>query len=126
MKVAVVVVTFDSVFEILMRDNSSESSIIWAILNMLKLSFLWCCFVSLQSHNTCSFKHIKLTYCMLFKVVLSFESVDEIVRCNPSNESNSAVFLGSLSNFSREKNCHFHSDDLSDSNYAITHLPRVK
>ena len=38
-----------------------------------KQYFLWCCFI------------------MLYKVVLTFESVDEILKCNHSNESYQAV-----------------------------------
>ena len=30
-------------------------------------------------------------FIMLYKVILTFESVDEILKCNPSNESRRAV-----------------------------------
>ena len=56
-----VVLTFESVDEILKLDCSNESC--WAV----------------------------LSFVMLYKVVLTFESVDKILKCDHSNESYGAV-----------------------------------
>ena len=95
-----VVLTFEFVDEILKCDHSSESY--WAVLScgvvyyavqggsnvrlygwnpkvwpfkwkLLSSTFLWCCLL------------------LLYKVVLTFESVDEILKCDHSNESCWAV-----------------------------------
>ena len=60
-----VVLTFESVDEILKCDHSNESY--WAVLSCGAL------------------------FIMLYKVVLTFESVDEILKCDHSNESYWAV-----------------------------------
>ena len=59
-----VVLTFESVDEILKCDHSNESY--WAVLPVV-------------------------LFIMLYKVVQTFKSVDEILRCNHSNESYWAV-----------------------------------
>ena len=56
-----VVLTFESVDEILQCDHSNES--------LLSSTFLWCCLLC------CS------------EVDLTFESVDEILKCDHSHES---------------------------------------
>ena len=63
-----VVLTFESVDEILKCDHSNESY--WAVL---------------------SFGAVCYSFVMLYKVVLTFESVDEILKCGHSNESYWAV-----------------------------------
>ena len=60
MMLYMVVLTFESVDEILKCDHSSESY--WAVLSCDKLLFI-----------------------TLYKVVLTFESVDEILKCDYSN-----------------------------------------
>ena len=102
-----VILTFESVDEILKCDHSNESY--WAVLSCgtvyyavqgssnfwvcgwnLKVwpfkwklrssTFLWCCF-----------------NIMLYEVVLTFESVDEILKCDHSTESYwAALFCGSV------------------------------
>ena len=61
-----VVLSFESVDEILSCDHSNESY--WAVLS-------------------CG-----TVFIMLYKVVLTFESVDEILSCDHSNESSLPVF----------------------------------
>ena len=59
-----VILTFESVDEILKCDHSNESY--WAVLPVL-------------------------VFIMLYKVVLTFESVDKILKCERSNESSWTV-----------------------------------
>ena len=89
-----VVLTFESVDEILKCDNSNESY--WAVLSCGTVYY------SVQGgSNFCvcgwnpmvwPFKWKLLSICvvlfiMLYKVVLTFESMDKILRCDHSNES---------------------------------------
>jgi len=47
--------------------------------------------VTIQMKNTEQYFSVVL-FTMLYKVVLTFESVDEILKCDHSNESYGAVF----------------------------------
>ena len=44
-----------------------------------------------QSNETMSYYTAMEQFVMLYEVVLAFESIDEILKCDHSNESNCAV-----------------------------------
>ena len=72
-----VVLTFESVYEILKCDHSNESY--GAVLS--------CGTVYLHLHLP-QYKHsLSTRIIMLYKVVLTFESVGKILKCDHSNES---------------------------------------
>ena len=92
-----VVLTFESAYEIPKCDHSNESY--WAVLScgavyyaVQGTSNFWACgwhpkvwpFTCMEA--TEQYFSVVL-FIMLFKVVLAFESVDEIPKCNHSNES---------------------------------------
>ena len=90
-----VVLTFESVDEILKCDNSNESY--WAVLSC---SAVYCAVQGGSNFWVCGwnpkvwqFKFMKATeqyfpvvlFTMLCKLVLTFESMDEILKCDNSN-----------------------------------------
>ena len=92
------VLTFESVDEILKYDNSHESY--WAVLSCGTVYYVvqggsnfWVCG---WNPKVWPFKwkllsRTFLSFIKLYKVVLSFESVDEILKCDHSNESYWAI-----------------------------------
>ena len=44
-------------------------------------------FFNHQGKKDLSFNKVNISFVMLYKVVLTFESVDEILKCDYSNES---------------------------------------
>ena len=96
-----VILTFESVDEILKCDHSNESY--WAVLSCAAVYYavqggsnFWVC-----GWNVWSFKwkllsstYLNFTvvlFMMLYKVILNFESMDEILKCDHSNERYLAV-----------------------------------
>ena len=87
----------------------SEEEVLWFLgRKLLSCAFLWCCLsrctkwfqllslwmkslrVTIQMKATKQYFPVVL-FIMLYKVILTFESVDEILKCNHSNESYWAV-----------------------------------
>ena len=89
---------FESVDEILKCDHSNESY--WAVLSCgtdyyaVSGSTFWVSVkfwsVTIQMKATELYLHV-IVFGMLYEVVLMFESVDEILKCDHSNESYWAV-----------------------------------
>ena len=87
------VLTFESVDEFLKCDRSNESCGILLFCGTVHcalqvvLSFES---MTMQIKSTAQYFRVAL-FIMLYKVVLTFESVDEILKCDHSNESYRAV-----------------------------------
>ena len=77
-----VILTFESVDEILKCDHSNESY--WAVLSRGAVYYT-------AQLNTTEQYFPMVLFIMLYKVVLTFESVGEILQCDHSNESYWAV-----------------------------------
>ena len=54
---------------------------------LLNSTFLWCCLLCCQVKATEQYFPVVL-FIMLYKVVLPLESLDQILKCDHSNESN--------------------------------------
>ena len=91
-----VVLTFEFVNEILKCDHSNESY--WAVLSCGAVYYavqrgsnfliLWIKSLSVTIQMKAIEQYFSVVlFIMLFKVVLTFESVDEILKCGHSNES---------------------------------------
>ena len=98
-----VVLTFESVDEILWCGRSNESY--WAVLSCGAVyyavqggSYFWVCGWNSKMFSSkwkllSSTVAVVLRFILLYKVVLTFESVDEIPKCSHPNESYLAVLL---------------------------------
>ena len=95
-----VIVTFESVDEILMCDYSNESY--WALLSCAAVYYAvqggsifwvsgWNPKLSVTIQMKATEQYFPVVLFMLYKVILSFESVDEILMCDHWNESYWAV-----------------------------------